>query len=184
MTVDFLSQLDGDLAEDAWKLYYEAFAPLNALAIQRHLMTRAEFDQVAADTRVDKVLTYDAGGQLAGVATFTRDLDAVPLISPAYFEHRFPDLYAGRRIWYIGFVAVAEKARRTFAFMEAFGDYYRIAEAENGIVCLDVCAHNEGNHRLPQTIGRGVQRLSTGRGKFERADAQSYWIYDMRGENL
>lgn len=183
-SVNFHTTLTGDLAEQAWKLYYGAFAPLNALAVQRHLMTRAEFDQVADDPRVDKVLTHDDAGELVGVATFTRDLDAVPLISPAYFERRFPDLYRRRAIWYIGFVAVTYRARKTPAFLNAFARYYEIAEAEDGIVALDVCAHNENAYHLPQTIARGVRRLSGGDGKAERADSQSYWLFDMRGNHL
>lgn len=184
MTVDFHPTLAGDLAEQAWKLYSDAFTELNALAIQRHLMTREEFDAVLADPRVDKVLTHDDAGELAGVATFTRDLDAVPLISPAYFERRWPELYTERRIWYIGFVAVAERARKTGAFIEAFAHYYNRADAENGIVCLDVCSYNETAHRLPQSIAAWLRKLSGHRSAAERADTQAYWIFDMQGAHL
>lgn len=183
MTVDFLTHLDDELTEEAWKLYYECFSALATIAVQRHLMTRAEFGQVVDDERVSKVFTRDADGRLVGIATFTNDLDAVPLIAPAYFEHRWPDLYAGRRIWYIGFVAIAETADPA-AFTEAFAHYFRTAYDADGIVGLDVCTHNETVRRLPRVIGLQVQRLSGGISKYERADAQSYWIYDMKGDHL
>jgi hypothetical protein len=184
VTVDFHPQLDGDLAERAWKLYYEAFTPLAALAAQRHVMYRGEFDDVMADTRIDKVLTYDDAGELVGLATFTRDLDAVPLVSPPYFERRWPQLYAERRIWYIGFVAVAESARKSMAFLEAFRHYFAAADAVDGIIGLDVCSYNEVSFRLPQIIGANVRRLSDHTSRYERADTQSYWIYDMKGNHL
>jgi hypothetical protein len=184
MTVDFMSRLDGDLAEDAWKLYYDCFAPLAIEAVQQHVMTRTQLDEVASDERVSKVLTRNDDGELVGLATFTNDLDAVPLISPAYFEHHWPELYAQRRIWYIGFVAVAEQARKSGAFIEAFGHYFRTAYDGNGIVGLDVCTYNEDVHHLPQIIGLQVRRLSGGASTYRRLDAQSYWFYDMRGEHL
>lgn len=183
VTVAFHPVLADDLAEQAWKLYYDAFAPLAALAVQRHVMYRAEFDAVMADPRVDKVLTYSAG-ELVGLATFTNDLDAVPLISPAYYERRWPKLYAEHRIWYIGFVAVAEHARKSMAFLAAFRHYFEIADRADGIIGLDVCSHNELTARLPQVIGAQVRRLSDHTSRYERTDTQSFWTFDMKGNNL
>lgn len=184
MTVKFLDIVEGELAEAAWQAYESAFTELNALAAQRHLMYRSEFYEVMSDPRVDKVITLDDAGLLAGVATFTRDLDAVPLIAPQYFQRRWPQLYQQHRIWYIGFVAVAPAAQGSSAFTEAFTEYYRIAEAENGLVCMDICAYNEKTHRLPRAIQLQLHRLSAGASKTERADTQSFWVFDMRGETL
>jgi hypothetical protein len=184
VTVETRTHLDGDLAEQAWKLYDTAMAPLNQLAVQRHLMHRSEFNEVATDRRVDKVLTYDNDASLIGLATFTNHLDAVPLISPAYFEHHWPDLYREHRIWYIGFVVVADHARTSPAFVEAFAHYYRVAAAADGIIGLDVCAHNETTRRLPLIIALQLRRISDGNSRYRRADEQSYWIYDMNGRHL
>lgn len=184
MTVEFVPKLTGDLADQAWKTYYEAFAPLAYLAVQRHLMTREEFDVVAGDERIDKVLTYDEAGDLVGTATFTRHLDAVPLLSGAYFQHHFPTQYAQRRIWYIPFVGVAERARKSSAFIDAFNCYFDTACAADGMVGLDICTHNEMVHKLPKAIALQVRRLSAGRSKVRRIDSQHYWLYDMTGNNL
>lgn len=186
-TLDTRTRLTGDTAEQAWKLYYECFAPLAILAVQRHVMTHEEFIDVAEDERVDKVLTYDPDGKLIGVATFTRDLEAVPLVSVAYFEHHWPELVAGRRIWYLGFVAVAGNGKLPAAFMEPFAHYFNEAAREHGMVGLDICAWNEDTKRLPQIIGANVKRLASrhgATGKFKLLDSQRYWLYDMLGEHL
>jgi hypothetical protein len=184
MTVKFLDILEGELTEAAWQVYRSAFEELNALAAQRHLMYRSEFDGVMSDPRVDKVLTLDDAGALAGIATITRDLDAVPLIAPPFFARRWPQQYAQRRIWYIGFVAVAPAAQGGSAFTDAFNEYYRIAEAEDGLVGMDICAHNELAHRLPRAIQLQLRRLSGGAATAERVDTQSFWMFDMRGRTL
>jgi hypothetical protein len=184
MTVKFLETLDGELAETGWHLYTTCFRPLQSLAANRHLMYRNEFDEVMADPRVDKVLTLDDGGELAGLATFTRHLEAVPLIAPEFYEACWPQPYLDKKIWYIGFVAVAPNRRGGAAFLDSFGEFYRIAAAEAGLVAMDICTYNELRHHLPQTIERQVSRLSGGASKAVRADSQHFWVFDMQGVHL
>lgn len=183
MTLKFIDLLDGDLAEQTWQMYLNNFAPLATLAIQRHVMTRPEFDQVAQDARIDKVLMLDDAGQLAGVATFTNHLNAVPLISVDYFAHRWPELYATGGIWYIGFVCINGDPAARGLFAELVGEFYRIAVAKKGIVGLDVCTHNQMKHHLPRAIELLVHRNSAGTSCAALADAQNYWLYDMDGSN-
>ena len=57
-------------------------------------MYRAEFHDVLADERVDKYVVTAPDGSLAALATMTNELAVVPLISPDYFAHRWPELYA------------------------------------------------------------------------------------------
>jgi hypothetical protein len=179
VTLKVLDTLGGELAEDAWTLYADTFRELNKIAVQRHLMNRREFDEVMADPRVAKYLTLDDAGQLVGLSTFTNDLDAVPLISPQYFEAHWPNHYAAKNIWYIGFVAVTPAGRGSGAFTELFAEYYRIAAAVNGIVGLDVCTYNETVHRLPRAIEIYLKRLSGGLSRSTRADQQSFWLHEM-----
>lgn len=182
MTVKFVQVLDGDLADSAWELYTAAFTELNRKAVQRHLMTRAEFDQVMADERVDKVLTLGDAGEMVGLSTFTNHLDAVPLIAPEYFEAHWPVHYAQQRIWYIGFVAVAPAAQGSGAFTEVFIEFHKIAAAVDGIVGLDVCVANEDVARLPRAIEIFLRRLSGGVSRATRIDRQNYWLFEMNAE--
>ena len=95
MRVDVLAELPAELLDEAWDFYYETFAPLVIRAATRHLMYRDEFDKMMADGRVFKFVTRDAEG-LTGLSVMSDDLDAVPLISPPYFRHHWPELYAQR----------------------------------------------------------------------------------------
>src|SRR5690348_4815073 len=109
-----------EVADRAWSLYLKAFEELKTVAVQRHVMHRAEFDAVMADERVWK---YRATGPddpdvVTALATVTNDLPAMPLISPEYFAHRWPQLYAEARIWYLGFFAIDPQLRGSGLFEE------------------------------------------------------------------
>jgi hypothetical protein len=167
------------LLDDAWALYFNAFNELNALAAQRHLMTRAEFDTVMGDKRVWKYVTFDERAALCGLGTFTNDLDAVPLISPRYFERQWPAEYAERRIWYVGFVAAHQRGRagnlRPFHTIVAA----MIAAAKGGLIGLDLCTHNESVKHLPRAVNLMLARTS-GAVPSGVTDRQSYWLFDLR----
>lgn len=176
--IKVVDDVHGDLLEEAWALYFEAFKDLNALAVQRHLMYRAEFDDVMHDQRVQKYLCLDDTDTLCGLSTYTNDLAAAPLISPAYFERRWPDLYAERRIWYCGFVAIHPKAQAATAFGELVEAMYRLAATQNGIISLDMCRHNDQKRHMSRVVPLMLHRLS-GEVRTERMDEQSYWLYEF-----
>jgi hypothetical protein len=156
MTIKWVTDLPEPLLDEAWTLYTEAFRELDALAVQRHLMYRQEFDDVVADRRVRKYLAVDDGGRLTGLATYTNHLEAMPLVSPTYFERRWPAFYAEHRIWYVGFVAV------------------RPSVWQGGIRVFDMCRHNV-ERGLQLAVAALLDRL--GGLRAERADEQSYWMY-------
>ncbi|OLB77386.1 MAG: hypothetical protein AUI14_16390 [Actinobacteria bacterium 13_2_20CM_2_71_6] len=180
MNIKVVDELHESLVEDAWALYHEAFRELNTLAVQRHLMYRSEFDDVMRDRRVQKYLCLDDNGELCGLSTYTNNLDAVPLISPQYFQRRWPEHYEQGRIWYIGFVAVNAKGRADHAIAEMIREMHAVAAAHYGIVGLDVCRVNNELRRLPRAVGMSVLRLGgPGSVQVERADEQSYWLYEF-----
>lgn len=170
---------DGKL-DDAWKLYQESFEELNAKTVQRHLMTRSEFEEVCWDIRVQKWLVFDDGGQICGMATYTNVLESMPLISPAYFERRWPQLFALSRVWYCGFVAVAPTAPAA-AFVDLITGMYRVAERDGGVIGLDLCRWNDEVRHLSRVIRLVLHRASDGRVVAEAADAQKFMIYQTRG---
>lgn len=178
MSVKVFDELPDSLIGDAWTLYHDAFRELNAFAVQRHLMYRDEFDAVMRDKRVQKYLSLDDNGALCGLSTYTNDLDAVPLISPQYFQRRWPQHYAERRIWYVGFVAVHRNGRAMNAFVELVEAMQRVAAPQNGIVGLDLCRYNDEARRMSHAVGLLVHRI-TSTVQVERADEQSYWLYEF-----
>jgi hypothetical protein len=178
MNIKVVDEVHESIIEDAWTLYHEAFRELNGFAVQRHLMYRNEFDEVMLDRRVQKYLYLDGRGVLCGLATYTNDLDAVPLISPQYFQRRWPKHYAERRIWYVGFVAVHPDGRAAQAFVELVRSMQLVAAMHNGVVGLDICRYNDDARRMSRAVGLLVRRI-TGSVRVEQADEQSYWLYEF-----
>lgn len=173
ITVHAPNVLDGDLLEESYELYERLFRKINEQAAQRHLMTRPEYNVVASDRRVTKYLAYD-GGRLVGVSTLLNDLDAWPLLSPAYYRRRFPEQYAARQIWYVGYVGAA----RPLVFPELVGAMYpRVAR---GIVAMDFCTRRQLDE-LPQKTHEMLHMLSGGSVRAARLDDQATYAYRFDG---
>jgi hypothetical protein len=176
MLVKIVDQItDEQLIESAWQLYEEAFRELNALAVQRHLMYRFEFDEVMADPRVQKYLALTDDGTLCGMSTYTNDLKAVPLIAPEYFEHHWPTYFKASKIWYIGFLAVHPDAQGRRVFAHLAEQMYMVAASQDGLVGLDLCNYNDEKRHMSRVLRIMARRL--GRSSLERIDQQSYWLY-------
>jgi hypothetical protein len=160
----------------AWGMYTKAFAGMRAAAAQRHVMTEAEFWQVMRDDRVGKHLAIsDDGSEVAALATFTNELEAMPLISPEFFAHRWPKLYAQRRIWYLGFFAIDAKHRSAGLFEDVIAQMWEPVMREGGIATLDMCAQN-----VELGLGKAIERTLHGltpEMTAECVDTQSYWAY-------
>lgn len=178
MNVKTVDQVQAELRDEAWTLYSEAFEELNALAVQRHLMHRNEFDDVMSDSRVQKYLCLDDDDTLRGLAIYTNDLDSMPLISPPYFERRWPEHYAERRIWYCGFVAVQRDGRAATAFGELVTAMYLAAATQNGLIALDFCRRTDEVRHMSRVVRLMLHRLS-GDVRTHRLDEQQYWLYEF-----
>jgi hypothetical protein len=179
MVIKVIDQVnDPETLECAWELYIEAFQELNALAVQRHLMYRSEFDELMRDQRVQKYMCLDDDGTLLGMSTYTNDLNAVPLIAPEYFERHWPEHYAAHKIWYIVFVAVHPEAQGRPAFAQLVEEMYLVAATQNGLVGLDICSYNDEVRNMSRVFRMMIRRL-TANMRFERIDQQSFWLYEF-----
>ncbi|GLW30781.1 hypothetical protein [Actinoplanes regularis] len=170
---------DAEMLETAWGLYLEAFEELNSRAVQRHLMYRSEFDEVMQDPRVDKYLALEIDGTLVGLSCYTNNLDAIPLIAPAYFERHYPEHYHAKRIWYIVFVAVKPAAQGRDAFAQMSEQMYLVAATQNGLVGLDVCSYNDDVRHMSRVFRLLIGRLCNFNMTFEQIDQQSFWLYNF-----
>jgi hypothetical protein len=179
MRVDALPELPPELLDGAWDFYRETFQPLVTRAATRHLMTRGEFDTMMADPRVLKFVTGDDEG-LTGMSVMTDDLGAVPLISPPYFQHHWPGLYAQRRIIYCVFIGARPGERGDGVFVALQSEIYaRMVRPVRGVVVLDVCLWNERERNLPWAVESIASTISGGAAKATRVDSQSYWLYEF-----
>jgi len=176
-----------DPTGELWALYERAFDDLRTLAVQRHVMNHAEFAALMADERVEKFVVTADDGALAALATMTNDLPVLPLISPEYFAHRWPELYAAGRVWYVSFVAV-DPVHHNAGVMNRIID--RMCQQAGstgdgpadggvgGVICVDICEYREFEQKLPTAIERQAGRHTPGVQR-QRLDAQVYWAYEF-----
>jgi hypothetical protein len=159
-------------------MYSSAFAGLRVAAVQRHVMNHAEFVQVMGDDRVGKHFAVSEDGEdVTALATFTNDLEAMPLISPEFFAHRWPQLYARRQIWYLGFFAIDAAHRGGGLFEEVIAQMWEPIMREGGIAALDMCAQNV-TAGLPKAIERTLHELSPEM-TAESVDTQTYYAFSL-----
>lgn len=176
-TITEYPTITGSLAETLWAFYRDTFAEINTLAAQRHLLYESEFHDLCADDRVAKFLAHDKG-ILIGFSTITNNLRAWPLISPEYFERRYPDRYRRRAIWYIGIVGVAPG--NPGVFYDLIADMYPRVIHSDGMFVQDFCAFNVDTRRLPALTRRVVAALNPA-AHLELADTQTFWVGDFDG---
>nr|WP_269328698.1 GNAT family N-acetyltransferase [Kineosporia babensis] len=161
-----------------WALYQDAFQNLRHQAVQRHLMYDTEFKEVMLDERVTKYMVRDAQtGRLVALSTMTNDLHAVPLVSPEYFQHQYPELYAQQRIWYIGFLAVAPDYQGSPAASQLIERMCADVNAADGMFVVDIC-----EHRSRRMFAIGIERMAAQHLpnlKRKRLDAQVFWGYEF-----
>jgi hypothetical protein len=177
MTIKVVDAVQEDLMEEVWDLYFNAFEELNAFAVQRHLMFRTEFDEVMLDSRVQKYLYLADDGSVCGLSTYTNVLEAMPLISPAYFARRWPQHYAEHRVWYCGFVAVQKSRQAVHAFAELVEAMYLEAARHNGLIALDFCRFNDEARHMSRAVELRLGRINGGV-RAECMDEQQFWLYE------
>ena len=172
------TRLTGRALDQAWEVYRQAFEPLEVLAVERHLMSRAEFDAVGADERVDKHVGLDGDGRVRAFGTLTADFAAMPLLSEAFFAHRWPEHHAQRRLWYVGCVCVDPAHRRGGLLAALMASMCRVVGEEGGLAVLDVCRHNEEEIGLVGAIDRVLGAVVPG-ARATRLDAQAFWAWEF-----
>jgi len=172
--------VDGLEAEACWSFYDRAFEALRIRAAQRHALTRSEFDDQMIDGRVTKFIVYDAriGSKPVGMATLTNDLKAVPLISPEFYEARWPQFYAEQQIWYVGFLAIDPDYHGTGVLAKMIGAMCDVIPLRGGVVAADICQFNEESMMLPDTFARLAGTFRRPPEK-QRLDAQVFWGYEF-----
>jgi ribosomal protein S18 acetylase RimI-like enzyme len=169
-----------ELVDPLWHLHELAFDELRTQAAQAHQLDRHGFEAVLDDKRVAKYLVLDdaAGGRPCGISTLTNDLDAVPLISPEYYQQRWPEYYRKQLIWYVGFLAVHPDYQRSGAVAQLISAMCEAAAGTGGIVAADICEFNEATLRLPIAIARLARNYAPGVTP-QRLDAQVYWAFEF-----
>jgi len=157
--------VEGSEAGACWSFYDRAFEGLRSRAAQRHAQTQSEFDDQMGDKPV-------------GMTTLTNDLSAVPLISPEFYQARWPQFYAAQQIWYVGFLAVDPDYFGTGVLAQMINSICAVIPQQGGVIAADICQFNQDALMLPETFGRLAGTFNR-RVEKQRLDTQVYWGYEF-----
>jgi hypothetical protein len=135
-------QMPPTLAAEAWKVYRSAMEPKRAEAMQRHMLTREEFEALCDNRRITKLIAFDDRDLIVGVTMITSDLEAYDWIEPLYFAARWPDEFYRGAIFYVLFVTAAPDAPLG-AFALMVQEIVARIETVKGIGALDFSSARE-----------------------------------------
>ena len=163
---------DADVAA-CWAMYSAAFEPLRTRAATRHVMYEDEFTAAMRDPRLEKRVGFGGDGRPIGMALLTRDLHAIPWISPEFFAHRHPEEAARGAVLYIGFILVHPDLQGGLLFHKLIKPIAEEVAAERGVVAFDMCTFNADVIRLPDAILRAIRRYTAAADQVE--DVQTFY---------
>ncbi|MEV6967733.1 hypothetical protein AB0M47_21760 [Hamadaea sp. NPDC051192] len=178
MRYEMTEELEQPRLDQAWATYSAAFDELRAATVERNVMYRHEFDVVMLDKRIEKHYAVDpAIDRVVALATFTNALDALTWLSPEYFAARWPDQFAKKQIWYLGFFAIHPEYRHSGIFEAVITQMWRPIHASGGVAALDICGVNI-SLGLAGAITRTLKDLTPAM-VTEEIDVQTYWAFSL-----
>lgn len=163
--------IDPAIVGTFYEMYAAAFGPMRTRAAARHMLNEAEFTAEMADERIEKYVVRADDGEPLALTTMTRDLTAVPWISPDFYLARYPEHAAQGRLYYLGYTLVRPGPNR-YGVFKAMLDRIMERFAEERAVCVyDVCAYND-----QRAVGRFASVLSRRPdATIETIDVQTYY---------
>lgn len=168
-----------DLMDSFWPVYEKAFGPLRVLAAARQVLTMDEFNAALEDPRVWKYVALDADGGLAGLTTLTDDLSTMPWISPEYYQHRYPDEWSRKAVFYSGVALVRQDMRRYHVFAGMTTCVAQRVAAANGICAVDMCGYNVHERSMARAAEHVFNRVADF--EVEAVDVQTYYVARATG---
>ena len=152
---------------------------LDTIAVQAQTMTRDAFDEMMHDPQFDKIELLDPDGNMVGLATLTKDLKKILLVSAALYQDKYPEAYEAGNIFYVPFVAVPDSEQG--AFTALIEHVFRQAFAVEAIVSFDACDHNVYTIGFFRAIEAWTIRLSAGECSADYLGAQHHIAVDPAG---
>lgn len=172
MTVTLEKRVDLATAQRYYQLYRDTFGDLEDKAAARQLLHEAEFLEEMLDDRVHKYVVRDEDGETVGMTTLTSDLETVPWVSPTYFARQYPEHYARKAVYYLGFTLVHPSRRKARVFHAMITRIAELMVAERAVAAWDMCMFND-DRRLGGNAGRLLARLADV--TIEPVDRQTYY---------
>jgi hypothetical protein len=168
--------LTDDVSAALHPIYTQAFDPLRTRAAARHMLTGDEFAAEMKDPRIDKYVVWNSDDVPVGLTTLTCDLSAIPWVSREYYASRYPDAAAAGLLFYLGYILVDRRFRRSSAMIMMTSEVNRRLSQAHGVLGFDMCGYNDATG-----IGRHAKKLLAASDRIERLDVQTYYGADFRG---
>lgn len=175
LTVEVLKITTPDQDRELWEFYSRRMADIETHAVQAHVMPQEHFREYMDDPELTKYVVYDERRNVVGLSVMTTRLESWgAYISPAYFRRHYPEHYAQRRIFYIGFVA----GDAAGAFAALLAVMTPEVNAVDGIAVLDWSSYNRDVRHLDGASAALVRRLNP---TLETSvlDTQQYVLYSF-----
>lgn len=155
---------------ESYKVYEQSFKPLRKVAVQNHMMSYSEFVDMWQNPWLEKYLGY-VDGDLAGMSVMTNKLDEWPLISPEYFETKYPEEYYSSRVWYFGFSCIVNEHQKSGLFKAMLS--LMAAGRQLDLFFMDFCKSNI-DKKILMLVLRTLQSLDEGV-MLTQEDVQEFW---------
>jgi hypothetical protein len=162
-TVSFTTydEVEEPTVDELWPEYLRAFAPLRTKAAARMVMHRHEFAAQMADRRIVKYLAR-CGDELAAVGTMARELEAVDWISPDFYAARFPERYAAKRIYCLGWMFVVPQFQHRQLRLRLLEHQAERIIADGAMLVYDTCRFNEDELAFTAGVNARLAELDLG----------------------
>lgn len=174
--------VDDSTAARCWEMYRVAFEPLRRMAATRHVMYEDEFMDAMQDGRLEKLVAFDRSDRPLGMALLTRDLRAIPWISPEFYADRYPEATARGEVTYVGFILVDPAVQGGLVFHQLVHRLSLPIAAESGVVAFDMCTFNATVVQLPRAILRAIRHRSKVDEKVE--DVQTFYALKLSAKDV
>lgn len=152
-------------------LYLEVFGPLRYAAAARHILTRDEWDEEMSDDRVMKIVAWH-DDQPVGISLVALDLNAVPWVSPEFYQLRYP----GRPVYYCGISLVLPDYQGLSLFSRMMRQGFDRVRRDGAIAAWDCAMVTREQTGLIEKL------ISVPNGEFplvpEAVDTQTYFVVD------
>lgn len=169
------ASLSDDEVAEMVALYRESMGPLSTLAAVRQDLDDEEFRAELHSDSVHRFVGRGETGEVSGLLILETDLGRVPWISTDFFEARYPELYAGNRIYYFGALLVRPTLRGADwgnALIEAG---VRKTLYDDALAVADFCRFNIDVMGVPGMINNVGARLC--RSRQVSLDTQTYFAF-------
>lgn len=144
--------IDSWHAEEFWKVYQDAFEPLETVSSLRQAMEHGLFIEEMASEDVIKFVLWDGEDQPAAIVCLTNEPSRAPWLNAAYYQKLFPEQAREKAIYFFGSLLVHPDR-------QGHGEVKRLLQAavvevvsHGGIAAYDCCRHNVEVTKLPDII--------------------------------